>query len=503
MSPSEAEFRSAGSSVGHPIKCRRTQRTFGRAGLAQLSLVEHALCSLDTAKSLVRDYHRETGYYYTDQNRKRSFAHVHIAAPLGLSPSDEFLLWGLLALTFEQRNPSIEFWATPHFCLRRLGCLDAKGADGGQSKGGENYAAFRASVERLAAVLYQCDAFYDPLRREYRRRGFGFLKYDLPHDSTSSRAWRIVWDPLFFEFCQATGGKLFFDLGQYRGLDYATRRLYLLLHKMFWRIPRSPTFDVEHLMVHVLGFSPTVRMPQLKQKLCRSIERLLNLGFLQLPAGVLTPHDLIEKERKGVYRVRFWRGPYFEVPPSKRSTARTTDSLDSPLAEPLRAIGFTDQQVRRIAKKYSRKLIELWSDVTLAKLERDGTQAFRVSPQAFFIDNLKHAARKERTVPDWYRELKRSEHSRRTNAGVIQVPTDEEVESAYRKARSEAFRRHVKEKISRNDYKQAVEMFLAVHSATMPGADATEAAIADAERHFEAGFEFPQLDAWRRDQEPL
>jgi hypothetical protein len=39
---------------------------------------------------------------------------------------------------------------------------------------------------------------------------------------------------LFLEFCRATtGGRLFFDLDVYRGLDFASRRLFLLRHKFF------------------------------------------------------------------------------------------------------------------------------------------------------------------------------------------------------------------------------------------------------------------------------
>jgi len=170
-----------------------------RSGIAQLSLVEHALCALDPALSLVGGYQHQTGYFYTDANQRR-FAHVTVSAPLGLSSRDEYFLWGLLALTFNQPQPSIEFLATPHYCLKQLGYLEVKG--------GKQYAEFRATIKRLAGVYYQCDAFYDPRLQTFQDAGFGFLKYSLPQHDDSSRAWRIVWDPLFFEYVQRTGGKL-------------------------------------------------------------------------------------------------------------------------------------------------------------------------------------------------------------------------------------------------------------------------------------------------------
>ncbi len=172
-----------------------------------------------------------------------------MSASLGLSSRDEYFLWGLLALTFNQPQPSIEFLATPHYCLKKLGYLEAKG--------GKQYAEFRATIKRLAGVFYRCDAFYDPKLQTFQDVGFGLLKYSLPQRDDSSRAWRIVWDPLFFEYVQAIGGKLFFDLtsSTFRKLDPASRRLALLLHKIFWRKQRSPSFELRHLGVDVLGFS--------------------------------------------------------------------------------------------------------------------------------------------------------------------------------------------------------------------------------------------------------
>lgn len=165
-----------------------------------MSLVEHALCPLDPAAGLRNHLVHETAYGYTDKHGHLKIANVRVTCSSGLSPADEFVLWGLLALTFAQPEPATEFYATPHYCLRKLGFIENNA-----SKGGKDYLLFRESVRRLAGVIYESTAFYDPIRNERRDVMFGFLKYSLPLDPASPRAWRFVWDQQFFEFCQATG----------------------------------------------------------------------------------------------------------------------------------------------------------------------------------------------------------------------------------------------------------------------------------------------------------
>ena len=93
-------------------------------GHAQLSLVEHALCPLDTGASLGKSFVHQTQYYYSDQNRHRKQAQIRVTCPEGLSPTDELYLWGLLSLTFSQPQPTPDFFATPYYCLRHLNCVD-------------------------------------------------------------------------------------------------------------------------------------------------------------------------------------------------------------------------------------------------------------------------------------------------------------------------------------------------------------------------------------------
>jgi hypothetical protein len=118
------------------------------AGLAQLSLIEHALCPLDTKVSLQDGLRYSTGFYYGPSGNRR-FANVTVSAGHGLSASDELFLWGLLALTLAEDDGGIEFWATPHYCLRRLGCIGHP-----MNSGGMNYEQFRRAIRRLSAVTY-------------------------------------------------------------------------------------------------------------------------------------------------------------------------------------------------------------------------------------------------------------------------------------------------------------------------------------------------------------
>lgn len=374
-------------------------------GHAQLSLVEHALCPLDASLSLGAPRIHESRYWYTDQNHHRKEARVRIACPDGLSPTDELYLWGLLSLTFSQPNPTHDFYATPYYCLRELGCI----TPGAAKYGRKQFDLFRASVSRLSTVSYRNDRFYDPVRREHRDVGFGFLSYSLPIDPQSSRAWRFAWDPIFFEVCSAAAGALRFDFETYRSLDPASRRLYLLLKKVFWRSTVSPEFNLRDLAVHTLGFAATVQVWDLKVKLVRCMNALLAHGIIRLPEGVAEPAALIGKRAKGEYSVRFHRGPHFD----RAAPVASLSITESPLYEPLSTIGLDDAAIRRVVKTYDAKLVAEIADMTLAAKEKFGESFFKVSPAAYFIDNVKAQAGRTRTPPDWWRELRKEEERRK------------------------------------------------------------------------------------------
>jgi hypothetical protein len=389
---------------------RPTSRGRAGPGRAQLTLVEHALCPLDTEVALAEGLTHRSEFFYLDGSRHQQKATAKVVCPFGLSPGDELYLWGLIALTLSQREPSVEFYATPHYCLNRLGVISRGKGQGG--RGGKNYALFRQAITRLAAVTYLNDHFYDPVRGERRNVAFGFLSYSLPTDPASSRAWRFVWDPIFFEFCQAASGSLVFDLETYRALDFASRRLFLLLKKIFWRHARSPAFDVRHLGVNVLGFAPSIETRDLKIKLGRCIDRLASHAIIAAPEGATGAKGLFEKKGVGSYTVRFRRGTYFEKPPAMPAAA---DAAGSPLYEPLKAIGFDDASTARIIRKYKPQVIQVWADITLAAMERP-PGFFKVSPQAYFMDNVEQASRGTRTPPDWWYEYRKEEERREFEA---------------------------------------------------------------------------------------
>lgn len=365
-----------------------------RRARAQLTLVEHALCPLDAAASLRPGLIFESCYPFSDKHRNRKRAQARVGAIDGLSAHDELYLWGLLSLALTQAEPRPELVATPYWCLRNLGAIDD------DKRGGREFELFRAAIRRLAGVRYQNDAFYDPIRGEHRQVSFGFLSYSLPLAAQSSRAWRFAWDPIFFEFAQATGGALSFDLGLYRGLDAASRRLYLYLKKLFWRTEETGWIELRQLAVDVLGFSAALQTKHLKLKVRRCIEQLAVHELL-----VLDPRqpDPFVKQAKGLFRVRFRRGAAFD------QAVQGTLASDSPLVDPLRAIGFDDAAMRRILAQHSHAAIEQWADITLAARERHGETFFKRSPQAYFLDNLQQAAAGHRTPPDWWRELRKQE----------------------------------------------------------------------------------------------
>ncbi|MGE3239515.1 MAG: hypothetical protein AB7G28_01180 [Pirellulales bacterium] len=372
-------------------------------GLGQLTLVEHALCPLSTTTSPSVPMAQQGTFKFVDTAGNRQIATTSLTAPFGLRPSDELFLWGMLGLTFAQPEPSLEFCATPHFVLKQLGCINTH-----SDRGGSAYRMFRSALRRLSAVNYWCSAFYDPLRREHRETSFGFLSYSLPFDPASSRAWRILWDPIFFEYCRGAGGSLAFDMPVYRALDPAARRLYLFISKIFWRREWTHWLDLQSLAIDVLGFSPHVALRNLKQKVKRAVLRLAEHGIVNIPRHVAT-RDLFITREDGSCILRLRRGPSFR---KNRSDAARESLAALSIYEPLRAIGLDDAAVGWVAKNFRHGLVQQWADVTLAAQERHGASFFKKSPQAYLIDNLREAAAGGRTPPDWWWAHKREEEQR-------------------------------------------------------------------------------------------
>jgi hypothetical protein len=108
---------------------------------------------------------------------------------------------------------------------------------------------------------------------------------------------------------------------------------------------------------------------------------------------------VFHKQGKGRYGAQFVRGTYFD---RRRPTRKALAIEDSPLSDPLRAIGFDSAAVGRILAGFPVEQIQLWADVTLAAMEHKGPSFFRRSPEAFFMDNLQNAVRGKRTPPEWF-----------------------------------------------------------------------------------------------------
>jgi hypothetical protein len=252
-------------------------------------------------------------------------------------------------------------------------------------------------LERLSAVTYRSDAFYDPIRAEHRKASFGFFSFTAPQDEKSDRPWRIAWDPIFFEFVKPIGGSLRFNFELYSQLDPASRRLFLFLSKMFSRRTTTPRLELQHLATDILGYSPSVALRDMRIKANRSIKRLEERGLLAQQSD----HEFTKRD--GVYTAVLHRGrDYFRVSDS-------VQNVESPLVEPLTKIGLDNRAIQRTLSKFPNRMLNQWTDITLAAMERFGKSFFKKSPAAYLIDNLNHAAKGNRLPPDWWHDIRRAE----------------------------------------------------------------------------------------------
>ena len=310
-----------------------------------------------------------------------------------MSSSDELYLWGLLALTLSQSDSTGNLVATPHWCLRQLGLIDAK-----SRRGGRQYKQFSDAIRRLSVVNYLNNAFYDPVRAEHRNVSFGFFSYSLPKNPDSNRSWCIAWDPIFFEMVKAGAGQFRFDLAVYRQLDAASRRLFLFASKILYRRSTLPNLTVRKLAVDILGNSNSVATRDLKIKVQRCLSRLTELGVFS--------ETSIRRIKAGTYLVQATRGRHFDANLKNQITA---SSFDCPLVESLVGLGCTPGVARNIKRKYKRHDVERWLDITQAALEKHGQAFFKRSAVAYLIDSLKASASGTRTPPDWWLALRSSD----------------------------------------------------------------------------------------------
>lgn len=383
--PGQSKGKAANAPTSRRSASRHTSR---RWAMSELSLVEHALCPLDSEKSLGGPLRHHASYFYSDKHCNRKKATAVVKAVDGLSANDEFYLWGILGLIFSQPEPSVNFYATRNFILRQLG----------MAVGGENYQTLHAALRRLAGVRYSNDKFFDPLRGEHRQVSFGFFSYSIPADPNSPRAWHIAIDPIFFGLVEPMRAHFWFDLETYRSLDVASRRLFLVLKKVFHRSSVSPRWDLTHLAVDVLGYS-RIERKSLKQKISKRAGKLAALGIIDSSKGA------IERHGKNLY-VQFHRGDYFE---KERRTPRVVPLEELPIYEQWVAIGVDAEGMQYLRRNFSMELLQQWADITLAARERHGAKFFERSMAAYYIDNVKAAKSEGRSAPDWWHEFKKQE----------------------------------------------------------------------------------------------
>ena len=365
-------------------------------GVGQLSLVEHALCPLDSRTSLRPNQVFDSGYFYSDQLRKRKRVAVQVFCPLGLSPQDELNLWGMLALTLANKDSDGSLFATRYYILSQLGIINSK-----SKRGGRQYKEFEASLKRLSMVTYFSDGFYNAVRAEHQKISFGFFSYHGPKDDHSDRPWRIAWDPVFFDLVKPIGGALRFNFELYSGLDVASRRLFLFLSKIFFKRTTTPRLTVEHLAIDILGYLPNAAPRNIRIKVIRSIRKLEDIGILA------RNDDHLFTKRNGVYSLKLHRGrDYFKVSDSQ-------PTVTSPLVEPMKKIGLDNRAIRGLLAKFSIPMLNEWVDVTLAAMERFGSSFFTKSPAAYLVDNLNNAAKGTRLPPDWWHDIRRAEERAR------------------------------------------------------------------------------------------
>lgn len=414
------------------------------SGLGQLTLVEHALSPLASLAGNTAFVH-ESRFRYVGSDGRSLVGEARITAAHGLKPSDELLLWGLLAVAV--RSSSAEIHATPHSLLRRLHGISSQTAHGGR-----DYQAFRQSLRRLSGVTYACNGFYDPIRREHRDVAFGILSYDLPFKNQPDRAWRIAFDRLFFEYCGVAGGRLFFRWQIYRDLDVASRRLYLFLAKIFCRREWTHWLDVRELAVEVLGFAPTLDIRNLKQKLIRVVRRLMEVEVLDAHTPLIVK-TLFKKRSKGCYSVRLKRGP-LAVHRSPRPAegdannfARVGESTHARLIQ----LGMTAREIERLSLRYAAEQIELWTEITSVARDRFGDAFFRKGPIPYLRDNLKAASAQIRVPPDWWRKAVSTNDSKVVThvpppeTGTSKRDADAQFVQYLRDEVSEEFNQHVEQ----------------------------------------------------------
>ncbi len=333
-------------------------------GMSQVSLVETALSPLDYQPGTPLRHVSEFVYY--DSQRQRRTGTVTVKAPGGLSPTDELVLYGMLAITFADPKPVPELTATPHYLCRQLGL----------PIGGDHYDRLRESVHRLSEAVYRNSAWWDRQRGQHRDVGFHFLSHDLPAagesrpDDQKREPWTILWDPLFFRLMDSSRGFVWFDFETFRALkNPAARRGYLLLRKIFHHRETSPRFDMRSFATQQLGYATGLEPKSIRQKLKGLIATWQEQGIVDPDAD---PETFFERRGPGQWTLILRRGPRF-AEPADRPVLPATRAADHPSYEILSHLELTHQEIVEIQARYRDHLVYVVRAAQLAQSIRRQT----------------------------------------------------------------------------------------------------------------------------------
>jgi hypothetical protein len=158
----------------------------------------------------------------------------------------------------------------------------------------------------------------------------------------------------------------------------------------------------------------------------------------------LDKESLFSITKRGEYVMVLERGDYF----TKRRTADTRPTVpETAIHDLLRGLGFDDHGICRLLRRFPMAMLREWTDITQTAKERFGAGFFKKSPQAYLVDNLKNAAKGNRTPPDWWHEVRRAEariQAKSQAASAEMTPSavpelSEEARQAYERIAKEMF----------------------------------------------------------------
>ena len=397
------------------------------------------------------------------------------------------MLWGLLARTLSRPdNDQPELLATPYWMLRQLG----------MQCGGTQYLQLRDTLDRLAAVSYHNDAFYNPIEQEFQWVTFSFFSIWLPTRAQSGgvdnqRLWRIEWNPSFYKLAKATGGNLLFDLDLYRSLTPPTRRLYLKLTDRFYR-SRTVYLNVADLTVNGMGLSADRPLRKRKHHLERCMRELLEHGIISLGRGHRDVKDLFLKKGKGSYVAVFYEGPYFRQ--SQVDAGRSRAVVDDELYEPLHDIGFDDAAISHLFVKHSRAVIQRWVRITEVAMKEPPREfpGFKKSAAAFCRDGIQN----NRMPPDWMHEHDRRVRDAAWNRDRSLVDkTEQQLRDKYQSDRQAALQAFIGS-AGKHLFDDAATQFQTLYRQTHPRTFREEARQAALRKIDAQSLEFPDYSTW-------